>query len=671
MHFRYLTMALACALVAKLAHAQPGNAASALSEQDFLTDVPIVLSVSRLAQRLDDTPGAMTILDRDFIRMTGARDVVDVLRFVPGFQTTSTFETDAPMATYHGRTEDFANRVQVMVDGRSVYSGFLQGSAGSGWQTLALEDIERIEVLRGSNSASYGARAFLGVVNIVSRDVRETQGSRGWVRGGENGLGDVGASLGWGANGTQSRLSVDTRGDMGLRKSFTNPARESSGLNQISRINFSTRIGDMGPGEWNLRLGGMEVAAKRGRIDDPDYGNIERLRFLGAQYLQLDWAKTLSADEDLQVSASRTSGFSNDAFPYLNPSAGVYYGAEIAFKAQETNDVLGVQYNRRISPSFQLVTGAEFRSEVISSSSSFDTRKELGTHFSRLYSNMEWRVVPAVVLNVGALAEDSDIAGRNFAPRAMLNWHVLPDHTLRVGYSSAFRTPSAFEKYGEVTYHDSNGGNPLPYLRASGNVSAEYVDVREWGYMVSPGKAGVSMDLRVFQEQVRHGIGRLLPGPGPQGDFANGDDFRVEGVEWQWGWQPSSAARLHWSQAWTNVTSQSMAFPSDLWTPNAKFKIEHSAPVYQQSLVGTYKFPQGYSVSLMHQYARDFAVGGDNDRVYSVTRNDVRLAHAFSLGRRARAELALLVQGIGRPQQDFDKDYWFDQRTWLSLLLEY
>lgn len=671
MHFRYLTMALACAFGAELAHTQSANMTSALSEQDFLSEVPIVLSVSRLAQRLDEIPGAMTILDRDFIRMTGARDVVDVLRFVPGFQTTSTFETDAPMATYHGRTEDFANRIQVMVDGRSVYSGFLQGSAGVGWQTLALEDIERIEVLRGSNSTSYGARAFLGVVNIVSRDVRETQGARAWVRGGENGLGDVGASLGWGSSGTQSRLSVDTRGDLGLRKSFTDPARESSGLNQVSRINFSTRFDDSGSGEWSLRAGGLEVAAKRGRIDDPDYGNIERLRFLGAQYLQLDWAKALSVDEDLQVAASRTMGFSNDAFPYLKPSAGAYYGAEIAFRAQEINDVLGVQYNRRISPSFQLVTGAEFRSEVIASSTSFDTRKEVSTHFSRLYSNMEWRIVPAVVLNVGALAEDSDIAGRNFAPRAMLNWHVLPDHTVRAGYSSAFRTPSAFEKYGEVTYHDPSGGSPLPYLRASGNVSAEYVDVREWGYMVSPGKAGVSMDLRVFQEHVRHGIGRLLPGPGPQGDFANGDDFRVDGVEWQWGWLPSSAVRLHWSQAWTNVTSQSMAFPSDLWTPNAKFKIEHSAPAYQQSLVGTYKFPKGYSISLMHQYARDFALGGDNDRVYSMTRNDVRLAHTFSLGPRARAELALLVQGIGRTQQDFDKDYWFDQRTWLSLQVEY
>lgn len=670
MHFRNFTVALACALAAELPHAQSANAASALSEQDFLADVPIVLSVSRLAQRLDETPGAMTILDRDFIRMTGARDVVDVLRFVPGFQTTATFETDAPMATYHGRTEDFANRIQVMVDGRSVYSGFLQGSAGVGWQTLALEDIERIEVLRGSNSASYGARAFLGVVNIVSRDVRETHGARTWARGGENGLGDVGASLGWGAE-VENRLSVDTRGDMGLRKSFTGPPRESSGLNRVSRVNFSTHLGEMGQGEWNLRAGAVDIAADRGRIDDSGYGNIERLRFMGAQYLQLDWAKSLSADEDVRVSASRTAGFSNDAYPYLDPSAGVYYGAEIAFKAQENNDVLGVQYNRRISPSFQLVTGAEFRSEVIASSTSFDTRKEIDTHYSRLYTSMEWRAVPTVVLNVGALAEDSDIAGRNFAPRAMFNWHVVPDQTVRAGYSRAFRTPSAFEKYGEVTYHDPSGGNPLPYLRASGNVSAEYVDVREWGYMVNPGRSGVSMDLRVFQEQIHQGIGRLLPGPGPQGDFANGDDFQVDGVEWQWGWQPNAVARLYWSQAWTNVTSHSMAFPSAGWTPSAQFKIEHSAPAYQHSLVGTYKFPQGFSLSLMHQYARDFALGGDNERVYSMTRNDIRVAYAMNLGRRTRAELALLVQGIGRPQQDFDKDYWFDQRAWLSLQLEY
>ncbi|PIW09779.1 MAG: hypothetical protein COW39_03135, partial [Comamonadaceae bacterium CG17_big_fil_post_rev_8_21_14_2_50_60_13] len=62
-----------------------GAQVTAVSERDYLADMPVVLSVSRLPQRLDETPGAMTIIDREFIRQSGARDVVDVLRLVPGF----------------------------------------------------------------------------------------------------------------------------------------------------------------------------------------------------------------------------------------------------------------------------------------------------------------------------------------------------------------------------------------------------------------------------------------------------------------------------------------------------------------------------------------------------------------------------------------------------------
>eukprot|EP01041_Mallomonas_annulata_P030770 gene30770-52973_t len=186
-----LLLTLACVM----ARAQNGSSASAVSERDFLGEVPVVLSVSRLAQPLDEAPGAVTILDRPFIRMSGARDVADLLRMVPGFQTTTSFESDAPLASYHGRSDDWANRIQVLVDGRSVYSGHLQGSAGLGLQTLALDDIARIEVLRGSNSAAYGARAFLGVVNIVSRDVRETVGSSFSLATGDNGVADAGGSV--------------------------------------------------------------------------------------------------------------------------------------------------------------------------------------------------------------------------------------------------------------------------------------------------------------------------------------------------------------------------------------------------------------------------------------------------------------------------------------------
>ena len=138
------------------------QATEALSERDFLAEVPLVLSVSRLPQRLDDTPGAVTVIDRDMIRLSGARDVADLLRLVPGFQTSMSFESIAPQATYHGGFNSYSNRMQVLVDGRSVYSPYFIGSVEPGLQTVAMDDIERIEVLRGSNSAAYGARAFLG-----------------------------------------------------------------------------------------------------------------------------------------------------------------------------------------------------------------------------------------------------------------------------------------------------------------------------------------------------------------------------------------------------------------------------------------------------------------------------------------------------------------------------
>lgn len=68
----------------------------AATEKDFLDEMPVVLSVSRLPQRLDETPGAVTVLDRPMIRLVGARDVADLLLLVPGFQSSTSFEADAP-----------------------------------------------------------------------------------------------------------------------------------------------------------------------------------------------------------------------------------------------------------------------------------------------------------------------------------------------------------------------------------------------------------------------------------------------------------------------------------------------------------------------------------------------------------------------------------------------
>jgi iron complex outermembrane recepter protein len=114
------------------AYLPAAQAQTSVSEQDYFADMPVVLSVSRLPQRLDETPGAVTILDRDFIRQTGARDVADLLRLVPGFQSSASFEADAPQASYHGVFGNYSARIQVLVDGRSVYSTYFFGAVSLG-----------------------------------------------------------------------------------------------------------------------------------------------------------------------------------------------------------------------------------------------------------------------------------------------------------------------------------------------------------------------------------------------------------------------------------------------------------------------------------------------------------------------------------------------------------
>jgi iron complex outermembrane receptor protein len=646
--------------LAALACAYALTASAGVTETDYLADVPTVISVSRLAQTLHDTPGALTILDRDFIRLTGARSVVDVLRFVPGFQTTSSFETDAPMATYHGRTDDWANRIQVLVDGRSVYSALLLGTAGLGWQALALDDIERIEVLRGSNSATYGARAFLGVVNIVSRDVRETPGVAAHITTGENGVADVGMRLGWTSGEATFRISADSVGDDGLENAF--------GKNHTERLNLAAHLKLEHGAELDLRAGGVGLYAGRGDFHPSSYGNPIRPWFMGSQFVQADWRTLLDDSQDLVVSASLTRTLIRDHYTYMAPN--IFYLAPIDYGGTETASTLTAEHTVRISPSLRGVWGAELRQEVITSRPQFDTLNSVSTNFYRLFGSAEWRMGEAWLLNAGALAEHSDIAGDSLSPRLMLNWHLLPGHTLRAGMSTAFRPPSAFEQFGRVQYYSLDRTVSSGYfIYNNGSLVSEKLLSRELGYHFAPLQSGASGDVRVFSEHVSDGIAGTPEDNGvglASRSAINGQDFRIDGVELQALWPLSPATRLLLSQTWTTIEVN--ASPGG---DNARFRTEHGAPRYAASLTLAHRFAQGLQLSVMHQQTDDVALlsASDNKRLFSMQRTDVRLAQDFRIAGK-KAEWSFVVQNIGQPYQDGDWKYLFNRRAMVSLKFE-
>lgn len=617
----------------------------AVSEKDYLADVPVVLSVSRLPQRLDELPGAVTIIDREMIRMSGARDVADLLRFVPGFRVSSSFESNTPQGSYHLSLSDYANHMQVMVDGRSVYSTYLRGSTGPGLQTVALEDIERIEVYRGSNSAAYGARAYLGTINIVTRDPADTQGGVVQAAGGDNGIQDGLVRLGWGSEDAQFRLTADGRSDSGLRG--------TSGGDRVQRFNLRADVRAGGGDTAEFRAGQTLVDAGVG-FSGQD-GNAPRTRRIDTSYLQFDWRRSLNADEDIAFQASHTVEVLRDQFPYAPaPSLTIDFGG------QASNDNLSVQHTVRMSPTVRTVWGGELRRETITSYPLYDTGATFVTDFARLFANAEWRMHPSLLLNAGALYERSSIAGEQVAPRFMLNWRLAEGHTLRYGLTQAFRPPSTYEKYSNVRYY-LNGVLADSTDVARGNVSSEKVQTREVGYLAELPVQGFSLDVRVFEESVTDYIKSTsysLPGSGNDNqanDFVNGESFKIRGYEYQIRMRPWQDARLVYVQSILDSTQ------------STGDNLIHTYG--SQGLMLMQTLPAGYSASVMYSESDASWFPAADSAQPAVRRTDLRLAKALRLGGQ-RAELSFVVQNLGGPYQDFMPTLRFYQQAYVMLRVE-
>lgn len=637
-------MALACAWSLTGAI---GQTRLAVSEKDFLADMPVVLSVSRLPQRLDETPGAVTILDRNTIRLSGARDVADLLRLVPGFRISNSFESNAPQGSYHISLGTFSNHIQVLVDGRSVYSPYLQGSTGPGLQTVALEDIERIEVLRGSNSAAYGARAFLGVVNIVTLDPLETLGVQAQVSSGENGIQDALVRLGLGDERASFRVGVDRRTDWGLVG--------ASGPNRVTRFNTRADLHPTASDQIELRAGQTVLESGVGYSTLP--GDDVRVRRAETSFFQLDWYRNLGLDSDLALKLSRTQELSRDNFPYL-PIPGVV----VDYGGRATSDNLSLQHTFRQGPDLRMVWGGELRREAVSSRPIYNTDAEFVNDFARLFGNAEWRLNRNWLLNAGGMLEHSNIDGHSFSPRLMLNWHFAEGQTLRYGVSQAFRPPSAFEKFSNVRYY--LGDVLLDSTKvARGGVKPEKILAREIGYLGYFPELRLNLDVRIFDEEVRGFINKInynLPGSGVLDsnaiDYVNSENFNIRGIEYQLKWQPWRGGQLVLGQSFSS---------SDQFISGNYPKL----PFASTSLMVTQKLPGGMDLSVMYQQVDPTHFAGVDLPAPAMSRTDLRLAMPLRLGAK-RGEVSLVVQNLGPSYQDYLPETYFRRQAFLTLKLE-
>src|SRR3954464_8248999 len=169
---RVLGVVLAGTMLWGSGWAQDFPAVTAISLEDLMNLK--LTSVSKREQKLGKAAAAIFVITQDEIRRSGARNIPEALRLAPGLEVARIDENKWAIASrgFNGR---FTNKLLVLIDGRSIYTPLFSGVF---WdvQDLLLEDVERIEVIRGPGATLWGANAVNGVINILTKSAKDTHG---------------------------------------------------------------------------------------------------------------------------------------------------------------------------------------------------------------------------------------------------------------------------------------------------------------------------------------------------------------------------------------------------------------------------------------------------------------------------------------------------------------
>lgn len=653
------------ALLSASAAAQPQE----VSERDYFGDLPVVLSVSRLAQSLKDVPGSVTVLDRETIRRSGAREVAEVLRLVPGFLFT--YRNGAnPQASYHSGMDVYGSRMQVYVDGRSIYSSYMFGDTKLALRGVILDDVERIEVLRGSNSASYGANAFLGVVNIVTRNAADSHGTMLSVTTGEKGINDNVARVGWGDGKASFRITAQRRTDNGFENGYDD--------SHVSRIQFRADLAPTPHDDLMLEVGTGELARGDGR---GTAGNPWQTIGQSDAHVLLRWQRQLAMDEKLEVRVTHDREYFDSRA--LVAGSGMTAVSDISGSVQRTE--LGLQHSLILDRAWRLAWGGELRHEALQSAPLYSTGDSISLQQWRGFGTIEWRPHVQWLLQASGMYEGHSYTGKSFSPRLAANFHISPDHTLRAGATRSQRPPTFYELRSDIRYFNLTPGvvllglfpvpvgTQVPVLGwpslSSGTVRAEVLHSREIGYLGHLPQANLKIDVRAFDERMDdriESVTRTIPNPAypllpfTSFDYINRPGPRLRGFEYQLDWRPWAETRLMLSEM--HMRSQPR------WETVNTDNLE--APLRSHSLAWFQKLPGGFDFSAISTNATPFRWTGSSDLISNPRRLDVRLAKSFAVGA-TRGEASITVQAAGGGYQIHRTNQRFDRRGFATLRLDF
>jgi iron complex outermembrane receptor protein len=561
-------------------------------------------SVAKKEQRVAETAAAIYVITQEEIRRSGVTSIPEALRLASGVQV-SRIDSNKWSIGVRGFGSRLSRSVLVLIDGRSVYTPLFAGVYWEVQDTL-LEDIERIEVIRGSGGTLWGANAFNGVINIITKSATETQGLLVTAGGGseEKAFGELryGGKIG-------EDFSYRVYG-----KGFRRDAQYTPHVSDFDDWH-------MGQGgfrsDWNLNksnsltIQGDIYAGKSGQrtaisnFTAPFSTVLQKNADLSGMNLLGRWTRTLSETSNLalQVYYDRT------------------FRREPTFQEERNTVDFDLQHRFRLTGRQELIWGLGYRYTKGDTESVptivFSPRDRADHLFSAFVQDEIVLVENHLRLTVGSKFEHNDYSGFEVQPSARLLWTPDERHYLWASVSRAVRTPSRVEHDLLLTAALSPVAPVFARVIRDKSFAAEKVLAYELGYRIQATDR-LSMDIAAFYNRYNdlltlEGSSSFVEPPGNTIFpllIDNKMKAEVYGVEVASDWRWLDWWRLRFSFAHLQLNLSKKAGSADISTERST---EGASPHNQVGLMSFIDLPANLQLDGVFRYV-------DNLRSQSVGR---------------------------------------------------
>lgn len=460
----------------------------------------VVTTVSGRDEPLSGAPASIYVIGAEEIRRSGARSLGDALRLAPNLQVARP-DASQYAITARGFNSTLANKLLVLIDGRTVYSPLFSGTFWEA-QDVLLEDVERIEVISGPGAALWGANAVNGVINVITRRAGDTQGTLAAAGAGHERRDGAVRHGGEIAGGHYRAYAKATR-----RLGTTLPSGAPTG-DQADHAQAGFRA------DWGRAADGFTL---QGDLYEGELGPADR--DIGGVNLLARWTRDLRDHGALRVQA------------YFDSTRRHHTG--ILKEHLDTYD-LELQHGLRRHGRHQVTWGfglRQYRDRVenfLPAPAFLPGDRNLERHQAFVQDEIALR--ESLALTLGAKVETNSYTGAELLPSARLAWRVTPAHLLWTALSRAVRAPARIDR---EFFTVGVAGGP--------NFESEVSDVLEVGYRGQPAPR-LSVSATAFYHD--HESLRSLRPPAQGSVVANDREGRTSGLEAWATWRAADWARF-------------------------------------------------------------------------------------------------------------------------------